>query len=555
MKTKIFLFVISILVSANSHSQYITEFNRESPSGHILRYTITSDTTVSVKKGYMNVSGNLIIPDTVSYNNNTYRVTSTEWFAFQGLSELNSVVLPNSMKVVNDYCFKECTSLTTITLGDSTKIIGTDAFRDCHSLYSINLPNTLTDIRSGAFMDCHAIDSIVWPVSINCIGYQMFCRDSSLSCIVFPNSLRTIDMCAFESCTNLRNINLPNTVDSIGESAFIHSGIQAIRIPDSVRVIESFAFRWCTDLDSVFLGETVSKIEGEAFEYYNNLRHIAMNDSLKTISSYAFSDCDSMTSLIIPSMVSYIGDGAFYGCDNLSHVAFNADSCIRVGWEGSSPFDGCTNLSSIVIEANVRFLPSNIFKNCNLLQEIDVKPTTPPSLGENVFTGISNNAVFYIPCNTYGEYTARWGNRNYQEPVVNLNSVVASNDNNTGRVETMSPISCIDSSMTIKAIPNNGYHFDHWSTGATSNPYTIVVTSDTTIIAYFAANGGPEGVGDIDKDNVNIYSHHGRIMVEGMTDEVRVYDMVGHCVRNEALPAGVYMVKIGNHPARKVVVR
>ena len=554
MKTKIFLLTILLLTSAKCYSQYITEFNKESPSGHMLRYSITSDSTVSVKKGYLNISGNLIIPDTVSFNNNVYKVTSTEWFAFQSLSELNSVVLPNSLKVVNDYCFKECTSLTSVTLGDSIEIIGSEAFRGCRSLYSINLPSTLAEIRSGAFMDCHSIDTIVWPASIDYIGYHMFCRDSSLSCIVLPNTLRTIDICAFESCTSLHSINIPNAVDSIGESAFIHSGIHTIRIPDSVRVIEHFTFRWCIDLDSVILGESVRIIEGEAFENCNNLRYIAMNDSLKTISSYAFSDCDSIAYLNIPSTVSYIGDGAFYGCDNLSLVSFNADSCIRVGWEGDSPFGGCTNLSSVIIGDNVRFLPSNTFKNCNALQEIEVKPTTPPTLGENVFTGIHNNAIFYIPCNTYSQYITRWGNLNYQEPMVDFNIVITTNNNNMGLVETMSPINCIDSSITIKAIPNNGYHFDHWSTGATSNPYTLVVSSDTIITAFFIFNNGTEGIEDNNKDDINIYFHNGRIVVEGTTDEVRVFDMEGRNVRNEALPIGVYVVKIGERPARKVLV-
>lgn len=63
-----------------------------------------------------------------------------------------------------------------------------------------------------------------------------------------------------------------------------------------------------------------------------------------------------------------------------------------------------------------------------------------------------------------------------------------------------------------------------------------------------------EGINDIDASNIRIYSEAGRIVVEGTTDEVNVYDMTGRSVRNDNLPAGVYMVKVGNLPARKVVV-
>ena len=52
----------------------------------------------------------------------------------------------------------------------------------------------------------------------------------------------------------------------------------------------------------------------------------------------------------------------------------------------------------------------------------------------------------------------------------------------------------------------------------------------------------------------------GRIVVDGTSDEVQVYDMVGRLTQtfkqssNQAIPNGVYLVKVGDRPARKVVV-
>lgn len=73
-------------------------------------------------------------------------------------------------------------------------------------------------------------------------------------------------------------------------------------------------------------------------------------------------------------------------------------------------------------------------------------------------------------------------------------------------------------------------------------------------LSNIATNSSIQSIYNIEADGISIYSEGGRIMVEGTTDEVRVFDMVGRNVRNEALPAGVYMVRIGNYPARKVVV-
>ena len=54
---------------------------------------------------------------------------------------------------------------------------------------------------------------------------------------------------------------------------------------------------------------------------------------------------------------------------------------------------------------------------------------------------------------------------------------------------------------------------------------------------------------------VRIYAQNGRIIVDGAEGEtVRIFDITGRSVRNEALPTGVYLVKIGDCPAKKVVV-
>lgn len=106
----------------------------------------------------------------------------------------------------------------------------------------------------------------------------------------------------------------------------------------------------------------------------------------------------------------------------------------------------------------------------------------------------------------------------------------------------------------LTAIPHSGYVFDHWNDGETMNPRTITVSSDTSFVAYFTST---QGVVDVQKEYIRIYTRNGRIIVEGADDEpVWIFDMVGRCIGDcsQVLPAGVYLVKIGNYPARKVVV-
>ena len=44
------------------------------------------------------------------------------------------------------------------------------------------------------------------------------------------------------------------------------------------------------------------------------------------------------------------------------------------------------------------------------------------------------------------------------------------------------------STVTLEAIPNNGYAFDHWQDGSQTNPRTITVNGDATYTAFFTQN-------------------------------------------------------------------
>ena len=126
--------------------------------------------------------------------------------------------------------------------------------------------------------------------------------------------------------------------------------------------------------------------------------------------------------------------------------------------------------------------------------------------------------------------------------------------------------------VTLTATPNSGYHFVRWDDNNTDNPRTVTVTADMSFTAIFMVDGGTEGIEDIDASNIKVYADDGRIVVEGITDEVRVYDMMGRMITHSSgltatspnlgeeqmvfnVPtSGVYLVKVGILPAKKVVV-
>ena len=123
------------------------------------------------------------------------------------------------------------------------------------------------------------------------------------------------------------------------------------------------------------------------------------------------------------------------------------------------------------------------------------------------------------------------------------------------------------SAATITAeTPFSGWVFSHWSDGATYNPYTFAVLQDTVMTAYFVREGSQNGVDGVDTISAKIYVNNGQIVVEGAEGyPVCLYDVVGRLLATKRetaqevlldVPAsGAYLVKIGDAPARRIVVR
>lgn len=83
-----------------------------------------------------------VIPDTVK---------SVGGYAFYHCTNLNKIVFGNGVTHIEDSCCKSCSALNEVTLSDNTVTIGPDAFAGCVRLCVVNVPHTLQAIARGAF--------------------------------------------------------------------------------------------------------------------------------------------------------------------------------------------------------------------------------------------------------------------------------------------------------------------------------------------------------------------------------------------------------------------
>ena len=94
-------------------------------------YYDISETTATVTSGEKEYSGDIVIPESITYGNSKYSVTSIGEFAFHYCYGLTSITIPNSVTSIRKSAFEGCSSLTSVTIPNSVTSIGEFAFHNC----------------------------------------------------------------------------------------------------------------------------------------------------------------------------------------------------------------------------------------------------------------------------------------------------------------------------------------------------------------------------------------------------------------------------------------
>ena len=245
-------------------------------------------------------SGDVKIPESVTYNGNAYSVTSIGEYAFWVCSSLISVEIPNSVTSIGDDAFSGCSSLTSVEIPNSVTSIGESAFESCSSLTSVEIPNSVTSIGWGAFKQCSSLTSVEIPNSVTSIGDYAFRDCSRLTSVEIPNSVTSIGSEAFYGTAWY--YNQPNGVIYAGKALYKYKGTMpantSIRIEDGTVSISPDAFSRCSNLTSVEIPNSVTSIGYSAFNECSRLTSVEIPNSVTNIGEYAFSYCENLKKLI-----------------------------------------------------------------------------------------------------------------------------------------------------------------------------------------------------------------------------------------------------------------
>lgn len=145
------------------------------------------------------------------------KVTEIPEELFFRCTTLETVTIPNNIKSIGDYAFRE-TAVTSIQ-GLGITSIGTGAFRSCASLKSVEFSESLTTIEGYAFYNCTSLTDFILPSNtrqLTIIDYNAFEDCTALTSFVIPEGVCFVGSFAFSGCTSLESVKIPNSVVDFG---------------------------------------------------------------------------------------------------------------------------------------------------------------------------------------------------------------------------------------------------------------------------------------------------------------------------------------------------
>ena len=234
-------------------------------------------------------------------------------------SALMSVVLPDSVTLVNDNAFRDCATLQSVTFGAGEDLqLMSNVFYNT-GLTSLHIPENLTYIGEYALVGLQGLEEFTVDennpeyASVNGVLY-----DKEVSKIIAVPAGKT------------GSLTLPETLETIGYGAFENSSLEEISFDENSNIlaIGYRAFYGADSLTQITIPASVVTIDYYAFAMCENLETVIFAEGSRLTGVYegAFYGCKALTDIVLPDSVVEISDFAFYGCISLTQLPVSEDN-------------------------------------------------------------------------------------------------------------------------------------------------------------------------------------------------------------------------------------
>ena len=348
-------------------------------------------------------TGDVVIPAVVD-GQIVERIGASAFFN----SNVTSVVVPATVRVIADEAFRGISNLTKVYLLDGLTEICPGAFMECTSLKQIVIPETVKTIGKSAFKGCSSLESMTLPF----IGRDSDSTNDDTCYLGYIFGGDNADANETSVPSSLKTIALHEGIDRIGYKSFQETRIKNVIFPDSLETVGMYSFYNCQDLENVTFkpSSKLNLIAALSFAHCYKLKTIDIPETVTYIGNYAFEHA-GLTSIVIPANCDRVIDGAFYGCTSLRSMTIrssikttaNTTNHYRFGWyfapNGVDTDDATTqyvpnSLREIIIDC--ASIPDYAFKNCTTIEKIVVEESVT-SIGAGAFMGCSSLKELTVP--------------------------------------------------------------------------------------------------------------------------------------------------------------
>lgn len=385
---------------------------------------------------YICYTGDVVIPNRVTYSSVTYPVTSIDDFAFMDCTDLTSITIPSSISSVGQDSFYGCTGLTRVDITDISAwcniiydYVGerTNPLYYAHHLFlngtevtDLIIPNTVTKIGWDAFLGCTSLTSVSIPNSVTKIGWNAFGSCTGLTSATIGNSVTEIGQGAFEYCSNLNEVysHITNPSSIIMEDDVFYREpnnyhVRTLYVPYGTLAAYQNDTRW-----SQYFG-TIVEMEPEPDFISDGVYYSITGDNKVVVScgEEAYSGRmvipESVTVDGVTYTVTGIADGAFANAnlDFLSIPVAITDNIANNAFEGSIinsvhiAGEGSWNDGALPASVETLYIGSGVTS----VEGLQVNPATiysyasvPPACDANTFTGY--DATLHVPASSLAAY-------------------------------------------------------------------------------------------------------------------------------------------------------
>ena len=430
-------------------------------------------------------------------SNKTTSATSTG-YVFRNCVNLEKVVLPDTLVAISAGAFDGCAKLATVqwaelvgeelvihgnekeaTFPDTLVVLGSYAFGSgrqtkdydaatyvATAIEKVTIPAGLKAMGNYVFQDCFNLKEAVvlaadphTTTTGSTVPDGLFDNCTSLEKVVISGSTKTIQEYMFRDCTSLKTIGynlngqdfvadglvqLPSGLTTIGQEAFLNSGLTQLEIPGTVNTIGTNAFGsitvtiaegstgitvqngvWVSSGNQIIYvsptvtgeytlpenltiaayglsGSNISKLILSTDQLPSKNNHnwftgftgeivVTLGNSLAT-PRYAFQNYDG-AKITLPEGLTTIGAQSFYGCSELEEVVLPSTvttfGTTTTTGTITQTFYNCSSLKSISLPEGLTIIGGNMFYRCSALESVNI-PSTVKEIDSNAFNGCSS---------------------------------------------------------------------------------------------------------------------------------------------------------------------